>query len=146
MLIESEQRFDASPADVYRALIDPDALGRAFSVIERVEADGREWTVTVRLPIPGSFRVKLAVHLEELRPSEHARLQARGKTLGGRLTVGSSFDLASDGAGTRMRWTAEVRGTGVLSAVGSQALGPIAKQHADRALGRLVSAAASPAG
>jgi carbon monoxide dehydrogenase subunit G len=72
-----------------------------------------------RLPIPGSFRVKLAVHLEELRPPEHARLQARGKSLGGRITVDSSFDLAPDGAGTLMRWTAEVHATGVLSPVGS---------------------------
>ena len=138
MQIEGEKRFEAPPDDVYRALTDPNALGQAFSVIERVEADGDDWTVVVRLPIPGSFRGKLAVHLEELRPPEHARLHARGKSLGGRITVDSSFDLAPDGSGTLMRWTAEVRGTGVVSAVGSQALAPIAKQHADRALGRLV--------
>jgi carbon monoxide dehydrogenase subunit G len=54
-----------------------------------------------------------------LRPPEHARLQARGKSLGGRITVDSSFDLAPDGAGTLMRWTAEVHATGVLSPVGS---------------------------
>jgi carbon monoxide dehydrogenase subunit G len=46
--IEGERRFDAPPAEVYLALTDPVALGDAFSVIERVEAEGPHWTLVVR--------------------------------------------------------------------------------------------------
>jgi carbon monoxide dehydrogenase subunit G len=136
--IGGERRFDAPPDDVYRALTDPDALAVAFSVIERVEADGDDWLLVVRPPVPGGFKLKLSVHLEELREAEHARLRAWGKSLGGRISIDSSFDLAPDGEGTLMRWTAEVDAAGIFRGLGSQALASVAKQHADRALERLV--------
>ena len=138
MHIEGERRFDEPPNEVYRALTDPDALESAFSVIERIDADRAEWTVVVRLPIPGSFRIKLSVHLEELRRAEHARLRASGKSLGGRISVDSSFDLEPAGTGTLMRWTADVDAAGIFRGLASQALAPVAKQHADRTLERLV--------
>ena len=138
MHIEGERRFDAPPDAVYRGLTDPDELGKAFSVIERVEADGADWTLVVRPPVPGGFRLKLAVHVEELREAEHARLRAWGKSLGGQISVDSSFDLAPVGTGTLMRWSAEIDAAGIFRGLGSQALAPVAKQHADRALGRLV--------
>jgi carbon monoxide dehydrogenase subunit G len=141
--IQGEKRFDATPDEVYRALTDPDELGNAFSAIEHVDPNGLEWTVVVRPPIPGGFRLRFSVHLEELRESEHARLRAWGKSLGGRISVDSSFDLASDGPGTRMRWSAEIDAAGIFGGLGSQALGPVAKQQADRALGRLARATAS---
>lgn len=133
-----ERRFDEAPHEVYRALTDPDALGDAFSVIERVEAEGADWTLVVRPPVPGGFRLKLSVHVEELREAEHARLRAWGKSLGGRISIDSSFDLAPDGTGTLMRWRAEIEAGGIFRGLGSQALAPVAKQHADRALARLV--------
>jgi carbon monoxide dehydrogenase subunit G len=49
MQIGGERRFEARPAEVYRALTDPDALGAAFAAIERVEADGNDWTLFIRL-------------------------------------------------------------------------------------------------
>jgi carbon monoxide dehydrogenase subunit G len=138
--IGGERRFDAPPDDVYRALTDPDALAVAFSVIERVEVDGDDWLLVVRPPVPGGFRLKLSVHLEELREAEHARLRAWGKSFGGRISIDSSFDLAPADLGTLMRWTADVDAAGIFRGLGSQALAPVAKQHADRALERLVRA------
>ncbi len=137
MHIEGEKRFDAPPGAVYRALVDPDELGGAFSAIERVDADGDDWTVVVRPPVPGAFRLKFSVHLDELRDSEHARLRAWGKSLAGRISVDSTFDLEPNGEGTLMRWSAEVDAAGLFSGLGSQALGPVATQQADRALGRI---------
>jgi hypothetical protein len=37
-----------------------------------------------------------------------------------------------------MRWSAEIDAAGIFRGLGSQALAPVATQHADRALGRLV--------
>jgi uncharacterized protein len=136
--IEGEKRFDAPPTEVYGALTDPEALESAFSVIERVEAEGPRWTLVVRLPVPGGFRLELSVFLEELREPEQARLRASGKTVGGRIAVDTSFDLAADGEGTLMRWSAEVEAGGIFRGLGSQSLSPLAKQHAERALDRLV--------
>jgi carbon monoxide dehydrogenase subunit G len=130
----------APPEEVFHALTDPDELGSAFSAIERVEGDGSEWELVVRPPVPGGFRLKFSVHVEELREPEHARLRAWGKSLGGRISVDSSFDLEPEGEGTLMRWSAEVEAAGIFVGLGSQALAPIAKHHADRALGRLMPA------
>ncbi len=137
MRIHGERRFDAPPGAVYRALTDPDEMAAAFSAIERIDAEDGEWTVIARPPFPGAFRLRFSVRLDELRESEHARLAAWGKSLGGRISVDSTFDLEPDGSGTTMRWQAEVDAAGIFSGLGSQALGPVATQQAERALERL---------
>jgi uncharacterized protein len=135
--IEGERRFDAKPEEVYDALTDPEKIGAAFAAIERVEAEGNDWTIVVRPPFPGGFRLRFSVHLDELREPEHARLRAWGKSLSGRLSIDSTFDLEPAGDGTIMRWAAEVEAAGLFSGLGSRSLGPVAKLHADRALERL---------
>jgi uncharacterized protein len=135
--IEGERRFDAPPKEVFRALTDPELMEDAFGAIERIDADGDDWEVRVRAPVPGAFKLKFSVRLEDRREPEHARLRAWGKSLGGRVAVDSSFDLEPDGAGTRMRWQADVDAAGIFSGLGSQRLGPVAQQQADRALERL---------
>jgi carbon monoxide dehydrogenase subunit G len=134
--IEGERRFDAKSEEVYDALTDPEKIGAAFAAIERVEAEGNDWTVVVRPPFPGGFRLRFSVHLDELREPEHGRLRAWGKSLGGRVSIDSTFDLEPAG-GTIMRWAADVEAAGLFSGLGSQSLGPVAKRHADRALERL---------
>jgi carbon monoxide dehydrogenase subunit G len=135
--IHGERRFDAPPGAVYRALTDPDEMAVAFSAIERIDAEEGEWTVIARPPFPGAFRLRFSVRLDELREPEHARLVAWGKSLGGRISVDSTFDLEPDGSGTTMRWQADVDAAGIFSGLGSQALGPVATQQAERALERL---------
>jgi carbon monoxide dehydrogenase subunit G len=135
--IEGERRFDARPEEVYRALTDPEELSSVFSAIERVEAEGADWTVIVRPLVPGAFRLRFSVHLEELREPEHARLRAWGKSLAGRVSVDSTFDLAPLAGGTLMRWSAEIDAAGLFSGLGSQSLGAVATKQAERALARL---------
>jgi carbon monoxide dehydrogenase subunit G len=95
--------------------------------------------VIARPPFPGGFRLRFSVRLEDLRQDEHARLLAWGKTLGGRISIDSSFDLEPDGEGTLMRWAAEVDAAGIFTGLGSQSLGPIATHQAERALDNLAS-------
>ena len=137
MHIEGERQFAAAPEDVYHALTNPEELGAAFGAIERVEADGADWLVVVRLPIPGSVRLKFSVRFDELREPEHGRFRASGKSRGGRISVDSSFDLAPVEGGTLMRWSAEINADRFFSGLGSQALSPVATRQADRALGRI---------
>jgi carbon monoxide dehydrogenase subunit G len=135
--IAGERHFDAPPGEVFRALTDPEEIAAAFSAIELVEAEGQDWTVIVRPPLPGGFRLKFSVRLDDLREPTHARLRAWGKSFGGRVSLDSSFELEPDGVGTRMRWDAEVAAAGLFAGLGSQALGPVATHQAERALGRL---------
>ena len=112
MRIEGERHFDAPPDEVFRALTDPAVMKNAFGAIESIETSGEEWKVLVRPPFPGGFKVKFSVRLEDLREAEHARLRAWGKSLGGRVSVDSSFDLEPERGGTHMRWDAEVDAAG----------------------------------
>ena len=137
MRIEGERRFEAPPEAVYGALTDPDEMAAAFSAIERIDAQPGEWTVIARPPFRGGFRLRFSVRLEDLREPEHARLLAWGKSLGGRVSVDSAFDLEPDGGGTSMRWSAEVDAAGLFSGLSAQALGPVATHQAERALDRL---------
>ena len=137
MRIEGERHFDAPPDEVFRALTDPAVMKNAFGAIESIETSGEEWKVLVRPPFPGGFKVKFSVRLEDLREAEHARLRAWGKSLGGRVSVDSSFDLEPEGSGTHMRWDAEVDAAGMFSGLGNQRLGPVAKQQTEKALDRL---------
>ena len=139
MHIGGERLFDAAPDDVFRVLTDPEEIAGAFAAIELVDADEHEWTVAVRPPLPGGFRLRFSVRLDDVREPEHARLRAWGKSLGGRVSVNSSFELETDGAGTHMRWEAEVDAAGLFSGLGSQALGPVATHQAERALSRLAA-------
>jgi carbon monoxide dehydrogenase subunit G len=135
--INGVRRFDAPPAVVFHALTDPEAMAEAFSAIERIDVEGGEWTVIARPPFPGGFRLRFSVRFDDLREPEHARLFAWGKSIGGRISVASAFDLEPDEGGTLMRWTAEVDAAGIFSGLSSQALGPAAKRQAERALDRL---------
>ncbi len=139
MQIHGERRFDAPPAAVFHALTDPDVMAEAFSAIERIDAEAGEWTAIVRPPFPGGFRLRFSIRLEDLREPDHARLLAWGKSLGGRISVDSAFDLEPDAGGTLMRWTAEVDAAGIFTGLGSQALGPAARHQAERALDRLAN-------
>ena len=145
MHIQGERHFDAPREEVFRALTDADEIAGAFSAIELVEADGLDWTVLVRPPLPGGFRLKFSVRVDDLREPEHARLRAWGKSLGGRVSVDSSFELEEAGNGTRMRWEAEVDAAGLFSGLGSQALGPVATHQAERALARIAERMEQPA-
>jgi carbon monoxide dehydrogenase subunit G len=135
--IEGQRRFEAPPEAVYAALTDPHAMAEAFSAIERIDSEAGEWTMILRPPFPGGFRLRFSVRFDDLRGPDHARLLAWGKNIGGRISVDSAFNLEAVDGGTLMRWTAEVDGAGILSGLGSQALGPAATRQAERALDRL---------
>lgn len=145
MHISGERYFAARREEVFRALTDPEEISGAFAAIELVDAEGPDWTVLVKPPLPGGFRLRFSVRLDDLREPGHARLRAWGKSLGGRVSVDSAFELEEDRGGTRMRWEAEVDAAGLFSGLGSQALGPVATHQAERALARLAERMEQPA-
>jgi carbon monoxide dehydrogenase subunit G len=136
--IAGTRRFQAPRERVFRALTDPHELSELVPGVDHVEVENEdEWIAVVRPPLGRGFNVKLDMHITNRRPPEHARLTAWGKSLGGRLSIETEFELAEDGDATEMDWSADVGFAGLLAALGGSALEPVARQQAERALDRL---------
>jgi carbon monoxide dehydrogenase subunit G len=96
-----------------------------------------EWIAVVKPPFGRGLNLKLDMHITDRRAPEHARLTAWGKSFGARISIETEFELAEDGDGTDMVWSADVGLAGLLGGLGGRALEPIAQQHAERALDRM---------
>ena len=106
--------------------------------VQRIEVESEdEWIAVVKPPFGPGLNLKLDLHVTDRRPPEHARLIAWGKSFGARISIETEFELAEDGDGTDMSWTAEVGVAGLLGGLGGKALEPAARHQAERSLDRL---------
>ena len=138
MRIEGTRRFEAPRERVFHALTNPHEIGQLMPGVERVEVSSDdEWIAVVEAPFGRGLNLKLDMHVTDRRPPEHARLQAWGKSFGMRLSIDTEFQLAENGGGTDMTWTADVGLAGLLGGIGGKALEPAARRQADRAMDRL---------
>jgi carbon monoxide dehydrogenase subunit G len=136
--IEGERRIEAPRERVFRALTDPHELSELIPGVERVEVSSEdEWIAVVKPPFGRGLNLKLDMHVTDRRPPEHARLVAWGKSFGARISIETEFELAENGAGTDMTWSAEVGLAGLLRGLRGKALEPAARQQAERSLDRL---------
>lgn len=138
MHIQGERRIEAARERVFRALTDPHELSELIPGVQRVEVSGDdEWIAVVKPPFGPGLNLKLDMHVTDRRPPEHARLVAWGKSFGARISIETEFELAENGDGTEMTWSAEVGLAGLLGGLGGKALEPAARQQAERSLDRL---------
>ena len=138
MHLQGQRRFRASRERVFRALTDPHELSELMPGVQRVDVESEdEWIAVVKPPFGPGLNLKLDMHVTNRRPPEHATLTAWGKSFGLRISIETEFELAEDGGGTDMDWTAEVGLAGLLGGVGGKALEPVAQQQAERALDRM---------
>jgi uncharacterized protein len=136
--IEGSRRFEAPRERVFRALTDPHELTVLMPGVERVEVENEdEWIAVVKPPFGPGLNLKVDMRVTDRRPPEHARLNAWGKSFGARLSIETEFELAENGGGTDMTWSAEVGLAGLLGGLGGRALEPAARQQAERAMDRL---------
>lgn len=138
MRIDGTKRFQAPRERVFRALTDPHELSHLIPGVQRVEVrSDDEWIAVVKPPFGRGLNLKLDMHVTDRREPEHARLVAWGKSFGARISIETEFELAGDGDGTDMAWTADVRLAGLLGGLGGKALEPAARHQAERAMERL---------
>jgi hypothetical protein len=136
--LQGQRRFRATRERVFRALTDPHELSELMPGVQRVDVESEdEWIAVVKPPFGPGLNLKLDMHVTNRRPPEHATLTAWGKSFGLRISIETEFELAEDGDGTDMDWTAEVGLAGLLGGVGGKALEPVAQQQAERALDRM---------
>jgi carbon monoxide dehydrogenase subunit G len=102
--------------------------------VESWEArDADHWEMVVKVPLPVAPTLKLAFEVVDRRPPEHARLRSTGGSMMAGAALDSRFDLAAEGAGTRVRFVAELSFRGAL-APAEKLLEPVAQRQAERTL------------
>jgi carbon monoxide dehydrogenase subunit G len=130
-VVEGERRFDAPPERVFELLTDPDVVASAIPAVRShsvVDAD--HWLAKVKPPLPFAPSITIRFEVLDRRPPEHAALHAHG----GGADVTSTFDLATDGAGTLMHWRTEIHLSGLLSRFHGPGLDAVAQRQAVRTL------------
>ena len=149
MKVEGTKTFEAPRETVWEVLNDPARMAKTMPGVQGFEVqDDKHWKANVVIPL-GLGGLKMSINFEKLeeRPSEQARLHAKGTGVGALLSMTTQFDLAdADGGGTSMRWEADVSVAGSVGAMGQRVLQPIVNQQVGQVLAALekqVQAAAS---
>jgi carbon monoxide dehydrogenase subunit G len=115
-----EEKFQASPEKVYGLLTDLDAMAAIIPDLESAEtADANSLKCVVR---PGfSFlrgKMKLTISLSDLEPPRSAVMGVAAKGIGVSMEVNSQLNVAAEGDGSLLKWSATVEKlTGLISVV-----------------------------
>ena len=139
MKVEGTRSYAASREQVWAVLNDPAEMAGLMPGVENFELlDETHWRAKVKVPLGlGSMRMSIDFEKADSRPPEHARLQAKGKGVGAIMSMETEFDLSEDGAGTAMRWQADVRILGQVASMGQRVIQPIVNQQVENVLGAL---------
>jgi len=126
----------AAPRDrVWRALNDPEVLARSIPGCEEVrQISGDETHVRLALRL-GPVRARFVgkIRMSDVRIDEGCALDFEGSGGAAGFAKGrSTVSLASEGAGTRLRYSAQASVGGKLGQIGGRMIDATAKQTADR--------------
>jgi len=137
----SGERTFAAPRDaVWKVLNDPASMAKTMPGVESFDVhDDKRWTANVKIPLGlGGLKMKIDMEKVEESAPEHAALSIKGKGVGAMLSMRTSFDLSdADGAGTLMKWAADVKIAGPVGSVGQRVLQPIVNQQVQHVLAAL---------
>ena len=129
MEISGEHRFDAPRAAVWEALLDPAALQAALPGCEAFEAKGGDsYDITMKVgiaAIKGTYAGN--VRVADQQPQDSYRLLVSGGGKPGKVEGDAVMTLADDGAGTLVRYSADVKAQGAIARLGSRLIGGAAK-------------------
>ncbi len=139
MKVEGERTFDAPRATVWSVLNDPSSMAKTMPGVESFDVhDDRRWTANVKIPLGlGGMKMKVDMEKTEEREPEFAKMAIKGQGVGAMLNMETSFTLSEAGAGTLMRWSAEVKLAGPVASMGQRVLQPIVNQQVGHVLGAL---------
>jgi uncharacterized protein len=139
MKIEGTRSFSASRDIVWEVLNDPERMAKTMPGVESFEvADERNWRAKVQVPLGlGALRMNIDFEKTEESEPDFARLHAKGTGVGALLNMDTAFHLSDEGAGTQMRWEADVRVAGPVGSMGQRVLQPIVNQQVKNVLAAL---------
>ncbi len=139
MIVEGERVFDAPRATVWAVLNNPASMAATMPGVESFDVhDEDRWTANVKIPLGlGGLKMKIDMTKTEERELEYAAMQIKGQGVGAMMNMVTKFDLSDEGAGTRMKWSADVKIAGPVGSMGQRVLQPIVNQQVQHVLGAL---------
>ena len=139
MKVSGERQFDAPLATVWEVLNDPAQMAKTMPGVESFDIqDDTHWRANVKVPLGlGGLRMSIDFEKTEEREPEFARLHAKGNGVGAVMNMDTSFELSDAGAGTHMKWEADVHLLGPVASMGQRVLQPIVNQQVSQVLGAL---------
>jgi uncharacterized protein len=139
MIVEGERVFDAPRATVWQVLNDPASMAKTMPGVESFDVhDAKRWTANVKIPLGlGGLKMKVDMEKTEEREPEFAAMSIKGQGVGAMMNMQTKFDLSDEGAGTKMKWSADVKIAGPVGSMGQRVLQPIVNQQVQHVLGAL---------
>jgi uncharacterized protein len=139
MIVEGERTFDAPRATVWQVLNDPASMAKTMPGVESFDIhDDKRWTANVKIPLGlGGLKMKVDMEKTEEREPEFAAMSIKGQGVGAMMNMQTKFDLSDEGAGTKMKWSADVKIAGPVGSMGQRVLQPIVNQQVQHVLGAL---------
>lgn len=115
---------------VWDALNDPDILSKSIPGCEKLDRVGEdEFSITQTVgiaSIKGRYTGKMAIRDKE--PPERCNLKIEGKGPGGFVNGTAKVTLIEKGDATELSYDADMQVGGLLAALGSRLIEPVAKQ------------------
>ena len=148
MKLEGTKELAAPRETVWRVLNDPEQMAGLMPGVEGFEVkDDRNWQAKVKIPLGlGGLRMTVDFQKLEEREPEFAVLKAKGNGVGAIMNMQTQFHLSESGAGTSMRWEADVKIAGPVGAMGQRVLQPIVNQQVGNVLAALEKRVEAAAG
>jgi carbon monoxide dehydrogenase subunit G len=139
MIVEGERTFDAPRTTVWKVLNDPASMAATMPGVESFDIhDDVRWTANVKIPLGlGGLKMKIDMTRTEERELEYAAMQIKGQGVGAMMNMLTKFELSDEGAGTKMKWSADVKIAGPVGSMGQRVLQPIVNQQVQHVLGAL---------
>lgn len=139
MKLEGTRSYAAPRETVWEVLNDPAQMAKLMPGVESFDVeDERRWRANVKVPLGlGGLRMSIKFEKTDERPNEYARLSAKGTGVGALMNLQTQFHLSEEGAGTAMRWEADVRIAGPVGSMGQRVLQPIVNQQVSNVLAAL---------
>lgn len=133
MKLTGENRINASPEEVWRALNDPDILRQAMpgcETLEKLSDTQFKATVTTKIgPVQAKFNGE--VELQDLNPPHGYTITGKGSGgVAGNARGSAKVKLELDGAGTKLSYDVDAQVTGKLAQLGSRLIDSTAKMLA----------------
>jgi carbon monoxide dehydrogenase subunit G len=118
---------------------DPASMAATMPGVESFDVhDARRWTANVKIPLGlGGLKMKIDMDKTEERELEYAAMQIKGQGVGAMMNMVTKFELSDEGAGTKMKWSADVKIAGPVGSMGQRVLQPIVNQQVQHVLGAL---------
>jgi carbon monoxide dehydrogenase subunit G len=151
MKLTGENRINASPQEVWRALNDPEILRQAMpgcETLEKIDDTHFKATVTTKIgPVQAKFSGE--VELSDLNPPHGYTISGKGSGgVAGNARGSAKVKLEPDGAGTKLSYDVDAQVTGKLAQLGSRLIDSTAKMLAGQFFNKfeqLVSKPVEPA-